>query len=245
MGELSGALAHELNQPLTAILSNAQAAQRLLAKSPVDLDEVREILSDISNDDRRAGDIINRLRVLMKKEGKAKLVPLNLNDLANDVLELAHSELVERNVALATRLAPGLPDIHGDRVQLQQVLLNLIMNACEAMSDTDSGDRRLAVSTARDGDSNLQLTIVDRGPGISSDVVDRIFEPFVTTKAQGLGLGLSICRSIVAAHGGRLWVANNPDRGASFFVSLPIHAGGHAGDEASWRLALPGGDAPG
>ena len=227
LGELSGALAHELNQPLTAILSNAQAAQRLLAETPVDLDEVREILSDISNDDKRAGDVINRLRVLMKK-GEAKLLPLNLNDLANDVLELAHSELVERNVALATRLAPGLPDIRGDRVQLQQVLLNLIMNACEAMSDTDSRDRSLAVSTARDGDSNLRLTVADRGPGISSDLVDRIFEPFVTTKAQGLGLGLSICRSIVAAHGGKLWVVNNPDRGASFLVSLPIHAGGHA-----------------
>jgi PAS domain S-box-containing protein len=227
LGELSGALAHELTQPLTAILSNAQAALRLLAETPVDLDEVREILSDISNDDKRAGDVINRLRVLMKK-GEAKLLPLNLNDLANDVLELAHSELVERNVALTTRLTPGLPDIRGDRVQLQQVLLNLIMNACEAMSDTDSRDRSLAVSTARDGDSNLRLTVADRGPGISSDLVDRIFEPFVTTKAQGLGLGLSICRSIVAAHGGRLWVANNPDRGASSFVSLPIHAGGHA-----------------
>jgi len=227
LGELSGALAHELNQPLTAILSNAQAAQRLLAETPVDLDEVREILSDISNDDKRAGDVINRLRVLMKK-GEAKLLPLNLNDLANDVLELAHSELVERNVAVTTRLTPGLPDIRGDRVQLQQVLLNLLMNACEAMSDTDIRDRSLAVSTARDGDSNLRLTVADRGPGISSDLVDRIFRPFVTTKAQGLGLGLSICRSIVAAHGGQLWVANNPDGGASFFVSLPIHAGGHA-----------------
>jgi C4-dicarboxylate-specific signal transduction histidine kinase len=224
LGELSGALAHELNQPLTAILSNAQAAQRLLAETPVDLDEVREILSDISNDDKRAGEVINRLRVLMKK-GEAKLLPLNLNDLANDVLELAHSELVERNVALTTRLTPGLPDLRGDRVQLQQVLLNLIMNACEAMNETDSRDRSLAVSTARDGDSNLRLTVADRGPGISSDLVDRIFEPFVTTKVQGLGLGLSICRSIVAAHGGQLWVANNPDRGVSVFVSLPIHAG--------------------
>ena len=227
LGEFSGALAHELNQPLTAILSNAQAAQRLLAKTPVDLDEVREILSDISNDDKRAGDVINHLRVMMKK-GEAKLLPLNLNDLANDVLELAHSELVERNVALATRLTPDLPDIRGDRVQLQQVLLNLIMNACEAMSDTDSRDRSLVVSTAHDDDSNLRLTVADRGPGISSDLVDRIFEPFVTTKARGLGLGLSISHSIVVAHGGQLWVANNPGRGASFFVSLPIHAGGDA-----------------
>ena len=227
LGELSGALAHELNQPLTAILSNAQAAQRLLAETPVDLDEVREILSDISNDDKRAGDVINRLRVLMRK-GEPKVLPLDLNDLANDVLELAHSELIERNVAVTTRLTPGLPNIRGDRVQLQQVLLNLIMNACEAMSDTDSIDRSLAVSTARDGDSKLRLTVADRGSGMSSDLVARMFEPFVTTKAQGLGLGLSICRSIVVAHGGHLWGANNPDRGASFFVSLPIHAEGHA-----------------
>ena len=123
----------------------------------------------------------------------------------------------------------------GDRVQLQQVLLNLIMNACEAMSDTDSRDRSLAVSTARDGDSNLRLTVADRGPGISSDLGDRIFEPFVTTKAQGLGLGLSICRSIVAAHGGQLWVANNPDRQHLRVVADP-RGRPRIGDEASSPL---------
>jgi PAS domain S-box-containing protein len=227
LGELSGALAHELNQPLTAILSNAQAAQRLLAKTPVDLDEVREILSDIGDADKRAGDVIIRLRALMKK-GEAKLLPLNLNDLANDVLELAHSELIERNVAVATRLTPGLPDIRGDRVQLQQVLLNLVMNACEAMVDNNGIGSGIEVSTAPDGNGRLRLTVADRGPGIAPDLIDRVFEPFMTTKRHGLGLGLSICHSIVAAHNGRLWVANNPDRGASFFVSLPIHAGGHA-----------------
>jgi PAS domain S-box-containing protein len=227
LGELSGALAHELSQPLTAILSNAQAAQRLLAKTPVDLDEVREILSDIGSEDKRAGDVINRLRALMKK-GEAKLLPLNINDLANDVLELAHSALIERNVAVATQLTPGLPDIRGDRVQLQQVLLNLVMNACEAMADNNGADSGIEVSTARDGNGRLRLTVADRGPGIPPDLIDRVFEPFMTTKSQGLGLGLSICHSIVTAHGGRLWVANNPDRGASFFVSLPIHVGGYA-----------------
>jgi PAS domain S-box-containing protein len=227
LGELSGALAHELNQPLTAILSNAQAAQRLLAKTPVELDEVREILSDIASEDKRAGDVINRLRALMKK-GEASLLPLNLNDLANDVLELAHSELIERNVAVATRLTPGLPDIRGDRVQLQQVLLNLVMNACEAMADNNGAGSGIEVSTARDGNSRLRLTVADRGPGIPPDLIGRIFEPFMTTKSQGLGLGLSICQSIVAAHEGRLWVVNNADRGASFSVSLPIHAGGHS-----------------
>ena len=144
------------------------------------------------------------------------------------MLELAHSELIERNVAVATRLTPGLPDIRGDRVQLQQVLLNLVMNACEAMADNNGADSGIEVSTARDGNGRLRLTVADRGPGIPPDLIDRVFEPFMTTKRQGLGLGLSICHSIVAAHDGRLWVANNPDRGASFFVSLPIHAGGHA-----------------
>jgi PAS domain S-box-containing protein len=227
LGELSGALAHELNQPLTAILSNAQAAQRLLARTPVDLDEVREILRDIGDDDKRAGAVINRLRALMKR-GEAKLLPLNLNDLANEVLELAHSELVERNVAVVTRLTPGLPDIRGDRVQLQQVLLNLIMNACEAMTGNGVVDRSLQVSTGHDGNGCLQLTVADRGPGIPREMIDRIFEPFITTKAQGLGVGLSICQSIVGAHDGRLWGVNNPDCGASFIVSLPIDVGGHA-----------------
>jgi len=227
LGELSGALAHELNQPLTAILSNAQAAQRLLAKTPVDLEEVREILTDIGNEDKRAGNVINRLRALMKR-GEAKLLPLDLNALTEDVLELAHSELVERNVAVKTRLAAGLPDVRGDRVQLQQVVLNLIMNACEAMNGNSNGDRSLEVSTVRDGNSRLRLTVADHGPGIPPELLDRIFEPFMTTKADGLGLGLSICRSIVAAHAGRLWGVNNPDGGASFSVSLPVHEGGHA-----------------
>ena len=144
------------------------------------------------------------------------------------MLELAHSELVERNVAVTTRLAPGLPDIRGDQVQLQQVLLNLIMNACEAMTSNGNGARNLEISTSRDGSRRLRLTVADHGPGIPSDLIDHVFEPFVTTKTQGLGLGLSICHSIIAAHDGRLWAANNPDRGTSFFVSLPIHAGGQA-----------------
>ncbi len=225
LGELSGALAHELNQPLTAILSNAQAAERLLAKDPIDLQEVRDILRDIGDEDKRAGDVINRLRAMLKKD-EAKPLLLDLNALAKDVLVLANSELIERNVAVTTRLTPGLPDVRGDRVQLQQVLLNLIMNACEAMDGGTGSD--LEVSTAVDGDDWLRLTVADHGPGVPPDLIDRIFEPFMTTKTQGLGLGLSICHSIVAAHEGRLWAVNNPDRGASFVVALPIHGGGHA-----------------
>jgi len=230
LGELSGALAHELNQPLTAILSNAQAAQRLLAKTPIDLDEVRNILGDIGSDDKRAGDVIKRLRALMKK-GETKLQALDLNDLATEVLELAHSELIERNVGVTTRLTPGLPDVRGDRVQLQQVLLNLIMNACEAMGGGSNGTESIVeISTGREGDGRLQLTVADRGPGIPADLIDRVFDAFVTTKKQGLGLGLSICHSIVTAHGGRLWVTNNPGRGATFSVALPIHRGGATRD---------------
>ena len=228
LGELSGALAHELNQPLTAILSNAQAAQRLMERDPVDLDEVRAILADIADDDKRAGDVINRLRALMKK-GEAKLLPLGLNNLAADVLGLAHSELIERSVEVTTRLAPGLPDIHGDRVQLQQVVLNLLMNACEAMDETPPGDRSIVISTEHDGNGTLRMAVTDRGDGIPAGIIDRVFEPFATTKKHGLGLGLSICRSIIAAHGGRLSAANNrDDRGATFLISLPIHPGGHA-----------------
>jgi PAS domain S-box-containing protein len=227
LGELSGALAHELNQPLTAILSNAQAAERLMAKNPVDLNEIRAILRDIVSDDKRAGDVINRLRALMKR-GEANLQPLNLNELTAGVLELTHSELIERNIALTTRLTPDLPDIRGDRVQLQQVLLNLIMNACEAMAINNGAERALEICTEPDGPGNLRVVVADRGPGIPAGLIDGIFEPFVTTKAQGLGLGLSICRSIVVAHGGKMWATNNPERGASFYVSLPFQAGERA-----------------
>ena len=224
LGELSGALAHELNQPLTAILSNAQAGNRLLARNPVDLEEVREILQDIAKEDRRAGEVIQRLRAMLKKE-EAKILPLDLNELVRDMLALAHSDLVTRNIALDTRLEPRLPLLYGDHVQIQQVLLNLILNACEAMSTKRVGERRLTVVTARDGDEGLRLSVIDHGTGIPADEMDRIFEPFFTTKEHGLGLGLPICRSIVTAHGGQLWASNNEDGGATFHLTLPLHDG--------------------
>jgi PAS domain S-box-containing protein len=224
LGELSGAVAHELNQPLTAILSNAQAAQRLLARAPSDLAVVSEILDDIVTDDLRAGEVITRLRALLKK-GEASFQPLDLNDVTTEVLGLARSELIERHVTVSTRLALGLPGILGDRVQLQQVMLNLLLNACEAMGTRTSIERRLTVSTALDGDGLLLAAIADRGSGIPPDAIDRLFEPFFTTKPHGLGLGLSICRSIIAAHGGRLWADNNTDGGATFTVALPAHHG--------------------
>lgn len=220
LGELSGALAHELNQPLTAILSNAQAAQRFLNKDPTNLTEVHEILRDIIEQDKRAGDVIARLRAMLKK-GEIERVPVNLNEITRDVLGLAHSELVRRHVTVTTHLSRYLPNVKGDRVQFQQVLLNLILNAVEAMATDESTDRKLNVTTASNGNLGVELSVADCGTGIPSDRLDRIFEPFYTTKKDGLGLGLAISRSIIVAHGGQLWVTNNPDRGTTFHLSLP------------------------
>ncbi len=224
LGELSGALAHELSQPLTSILSNAQAAQRFLTREPVDLGEVRDILKDIVDDDRRAGAVIRRWRTLLRK-GETQLHPLDLNDVTNEVLRLAHSELIAHRVTVTARLTPGLPAVRGDRVGLQQVLLNLIVNACDAMKLNEPAQRHLTVITGPDGAGAVQVSIADRGVGIPADKIERVFEPFFTTKEHGVGLGLAICRSIVAAHGGRMWVTNNSDRGATFCFALSAQSG--------------------
>ncbi|HVR96423.1 MAG TPA: MASE1 domain-containing protein [Thermoanaerobaculia bacterium] len=222
LGELSGALAHELNQPLTAILSNAQAAQRLLAMEPVDLEEVRDALQEIASEDIRAGAVIQRLRAMLKKE-RRDLESLDLSAITWEVLALAHSDLVTRNVSVITRLAPYLPAVRGDRVQLQQVLLNLILNACEAMSGVAPRDRQLTLAITHETDG-IHLSLGDRGVGIPSGAMDRVFEPFFTTKEHGLGLGLAICRSIVVEHGGRLWASDGEAGGATFHLLLPATA---------------------
>ncbi len=222
LGELSGAMAHELSQPLTAILSNAQAAQRLLARPSPDLREINDILGDIADDDRRAGEVIQRLRAMLRKD-EPQFVPLDLNDLIRDVLLLERSDLIARSVVVVTELADDLPLVRGDRVQLQQVVLNLVLNACEAMSATRVGQRRIVLITARDQEG-AQLDVVDHGTGIPADALERVFEPFFTTKKQGLGLGLSICRSIVETHGGRLWASNNEESGATFHLALAVDA---------------------
>jgi PAS domain S-box-containing protein len=219
LGELSGAVAHELNQPLTAILGNAQAAQRFFGRNDADMTEVRGILEDIVADGRRAGEVIRRLRALFRK-GEAQIEPVDLNQVTTEVLELAHADFIARKIRVRTDLASDLPPVQADRVQVQQVLLNLIVNACDAMKDTPPNDRALILKTAADGLGMARISVIDHGTGLAEPT--RIFEPFVSSKKDGLGLGLSICRSIVAAHGGRLWADNNPGRGATFAVALPI-----------------------
>jgi len=222
LGELAGSLAHELNQPLTAILSNAQAAQRILSAARAKRKEMRAILEDIVEADHRAADVIVRMRAMLKK-GDAKMLPLDLNLLARGVLGLIHSELVVRNVAITSHFAKGLPLVRGDRVQLQQVLLNLIMNACEALHANRESTHKLTIETQRFDRDQVKVAISDTGPGFPAEMLERPFEPFRTTKANGLGLGLAICRSIINAHGGQLWVANNDSGGAMVCFALPTN----------------------
>ena len=221
LGELSGALAHELNQPLTAILSNAQAAQRMLKHTDVDMEQIRDILEDIVHEDKRAGEVIKRLRALLKR-GEAQMQSLDLNDVVQDVLELTHADLVNRNISVATELAAHAGHVRGDRVQLEQVMLNLVLNACEAMNANPPADRRLLIRTCIGSNHTLELCVSDRGPGVAPEIVEHLFEPFFTTKEQGLGLGLSISRSIIAVHGGQIRVQNNAEGGASFSFALPL-----------------------
>jgi C4-dicarboxylate-specific signal transduction histidine kinase len=220
LGELSGSLAHELNQPLTAILSNAQAAQRFLAHDNADLNEVRDILADIVAEDKRAGEVIRRLRLLLKK-GEVQHQPFNLNEVVREVLKLVRSDFVNQGVAAQADLAPALPEVNADRVQLQQVLLNLVMNACDAMAGGPVGDHKLIIRTELAGSEGIRVSVADRGVGLAPDNLEKVFEPFFTTKVQGMGLGLSVCRTIITAHGGKLWAANNPERGATFHFTLP------------------------
>jgi PAS domain S-box-containing protein len=220
LGELSGALAHELSQPLTAILSNAQAARRMLAREPVDLREIDEILEDIASADRRAGEVIRRLRAMFRR-GESNRQLLDLNEVSRDVLDFARSDLLTRHVRVLTRLTPDLPKVQGDIVQIQQVLLNLIVNGCEAMIANEPNDRTLVIETTVIDRDTVGVSVLDNGSGIQADILEQLFEPFVTTKQQGLGLGLTICRSIATAHGGELWAGNNEDRGSAFRLLLP------------------------
>lgn len=222
MGELAASLAHELNQPLTAIMSNAQAALRITAGDSLDLDEVRDILSDIVADDRRAGQVIQRLRSLFRK-GEFEKVEVDINDLVQEVVSLINSEAIIRNVSIETILDRSLPPVPGDRIHLQQVIINFILNASEAMTDVDDAPRKIIISTIKEDEQRVKVGIRDYGIGIIEGNFNQIIEPFYTTKPEGMGMGLSINRSIIDAHFGRLWAENNPDRGTTFYFTLPIH----------------------
>jgi signal transduction histidine kinase len=221
LGELTASLAHELSQPLTAILSNAQAAQRLIDADVVELEKVREILCDIVADDKRAAAVISGLRALIKK-GETEFVPLDLNEVVGAVAWLMRSDTIMRNVSMSLELASDLPKACGDRVQLQQVVLNLVLNGLEAMREPHAGPRTLVIRTARDG-AALRVTVEDSGPGITEKDLGHIFEPLYTTKTEGLGMGLAIVRTIVNAHGGAVGAENNPAGGASLRFTLPVN----------------------
>jgi PAS domain S-box-containing protein len=223
LGELAVSLAHELNQPLAAILSNAQAAQHFIAHDNADINEVREILADIVADDKRAGEVIRRLRAMLKKS-EVHRRPLNASEVVHEVLSLVRNDLVNHGITVQAELAQDLPVFQGDRVQLQQVLLNLVMNACDAMSGRPQNDRQLKICTGLTGDNFVQISVADRGTGIPPEKLEHVFDPFYTTKPNGMGLGLAVCRTIVDAHAGKLWAVNNPERGSTFHVIFP--AGG-------------------
>jgi C4-dicarboxylate-specific signal transduction histidine kinase len=221
LGELSGALAHELQQPLTAILCNAQAAQLMTAREPLDVEELREILREIVSDDQRAGQIIQSLRALLLR-GETKFQRVDIGKVVGDVMTLARGALMERNVQVNLRIDDDVPAVNGDPIELQQVLLNLVLNACESLKDNPARDRRVEVVAGLDDEPGaVRISVLDCGRGIDTDQLERIFDPFFTTKASGLGLGLAICHSISVAHGGRLWATNRADRGAAFHFTLP------------------------
>ena len=221
MGELAASIAHELNQPLTGVLTNAQAAQRFLAADPPDLDEVREILADIVEDDRRAGEVIRRLRRMLRS-GSVERSAIDVNSLVSDVVKFVASDAAMRRVRIEPRLAGGLAEIEGDRVQLQQVLLNLVINGMDAMRATPEAQRLLTIATRPgSGSSAVEIVVCDSGTGIGDEHARELFKPFFTTKEDGLGIGLSVARTIIEVHGGQVVARNNDGPGASFVVSLP------------------------
>ena len=220
LGELSGSLAHELNQPLGAILINGQAAERMLERETPDLEALREVVHDIVSDDRRARDVIDRLRRLYRK-GEGVWQTLDLNEVIDDTVRLARGNLTRQNVELQTEYPPDLPPVTGDRVQLQQVVLNLLTNAIHAMDRVAPVDRRIQVRTGRATAGFVSVSVTDCGCGIPPENIDRIFQSFFTTQSEGSGLGLTVCRTIIAAHRGSIVAENNSGAGATFSFTLP------------------------
>ena len=221
IGQLMASIAHEIRQPITATINNAQAGLNFLNAEPPDLEEVRQALGDIVSSGKRAGDVIDRIRALIKKAPPRK-ESLEINETVLEVIALTRAEVLKNGVSVRTQLAEDLPHVHGDRVQLQQVLLNLIINAIEAMRDGGEEDRELLISTRNEPDG-VCVEVRDSGPGFAPASLERVFEAFYSTKSGGLGLGLSVCRSIIEAHNGRLWASPNLPRGAIFRFIAPAH----------------------
>jgi len=222
LGELTASIAHEVNQPLAAVVANAQACLRWLDREIPDLDAARRSVEWIVNDGNRASEVIRRVRALANKTDIEK-APLDIDDLVKEVSALVQRELISHRVSLRLELAPTLPMILGDRVQLQQVMINLVMNGIEAMQSVTDRPRQLAIRSGQDETHEVLVSVTDCGVGISAENADRLFNAFFTTKSGGMGMGLSICRSIVEAHGGRLSASGNEGPGATFQFVLPVH----------------------
>ena len=223
LGQLASSIAHELSQPLGAILRNTEAAELMLRASTVDREALQELVADIQRDDRRAGLVIERLRALLKRR-ELDLQPLAVDGIVQDVLTLVHSDSAARHIHIDCRLDPSLPAVQGDRVHLSQVLLNLLLNAMDAVEDLTPDRRRVVVGAGKNGDGTIELYVADAGNGVPPDAAAQVFEPFFTTKPAGMGMGLAISRSIVESHGGRISVNNEPGQGARFSVVLPTAA---------------------
>jgi PAS domain S-box-containing protein len=219
MGQLTASIAHEVNQPIAAAVTSAEAGLRWLAAHPPNLEKTRDAFERIIKAGIQASDIIGRIRGLIKKV-PAQRAPLDVNEMILETIALTHSEMQRHSILLQTTLAKDLPKVRGDRVQLQQVMLNLIMNAIEAMSDVENNTRELVIRSNVDMPDGVIVTVRDSGPGLTPESIERLFDPFYTTKPTGMGMGLSICRSITEAHGGRLWASANAPRGAAFQFAL-------------------------
>ena len=220
MGEMAASIAHEITQPLTAVVTNGHACLRWLAREYPNLDEAREAARQIIQDGSRAGEVIKRIRALVKKT-ESERAWLDINEVIHEVIGLTHSEILRNRVVLRTDLADGLPAVLGDRIQLQQMILNLVINAIEAMSTVEDLSRELLVTSHRDESDGVVVAVCDSGIGLHPQDIDRLFDAFYTTKPHGLGMGLSIGRSIIDAHGGRLWATANNGHGATFHFTLP------------------------
>jgi len=221
MGQLAASIAQDIGQPVTGTVTNAYAALRWLDARPPNLEEVRQALDRIVRDGNRAGEAIGRIRALIKTAPPRK-EDLEINEAILEVIALTHGEVVKNGISLQTQLAADLPLVQGDRVQLQQVIFNLIINAVEAMNGVSEGSRELLIGTGKDASSGVLVAVQDSGPGLNPESFDRLFDPFYTTKPSGMGMGLSICRSIVEAHGGRVWASRVAGAGVTVQFTLPV-----------------------